>query len=225
MQSSLSRQESINLIKRFRKQTQRSLNTADDAAKAPAAQPKSKVKPANSQMEERASENVNAPGDDQGILDASVYCKDEIDDGADILERMPFDADETLLQEGNHLLLQTLDSFLSKFFDQKLKSRETEERNLNEGELPLPPPVLALSLSGGVDSMVLLKLLSCNWLRERHGNYVVLSLHVNYGNRGEVGISILACSLALEMRKISESLTIFLDLTSITLYFLVFLRQ
>ena len=95
MQSSLSRQESINLIKRFRKQTQRSLNTADDAAKAPAAQSKSNVKPANSQMEERASENVNAPGDDQGILDASVYCKDEIDDGADILERMPFDADET----------------------------------------------------------------------------------------------------------------------------------
>ena len=150
------------LVQRFRKQTLRSLSVADDVAKAPVSKKDAKQT--------------------QGMAtDEKIGCDrggDDVDnDGADLLERIPFSADESSLREGMHPLLRTLDTFLGKSF---------ETKRCSSGQFGASFPLLVLSLSGGVDSMVLLKVLSSSWLRQRHANYSVLSLHVNYGNRPEV---------------------------------------
>mmetsp|Transcript_23808 Transcript_23808/g.39911 ORF Transcript_23808/g.39911 Transcript_23808/m.39911 type:complete len:762 (-) Transcript_23808:152-2437(-) len=83
-------------------------------------------------------------------------------EGQDILEFYPFEADETDMHK--HPLYKTVDKFLHEY-----KAREH--------------PAIAISLSGGVDSMVLAKLLPK--LREKHGSFRVVAVHIDYANRPE----------------------------------------
>jgi len=107
------------LVQRFRKQSQRSLNAADDRAKAPTG---------------LISEETNV-SPSSSIASISNY--------DDLLERLPFQSDESRLELGDDKLLQTLDGFLSKHL----------VRKSGDGS----HTAIAISLSGGVDSMVLLK--------------------------------------------------------------------
>lgn len=85
-------------------------------------------------------------------------------DGQDILEFHPFQADETHILK--HPLARTVDAFL----------REHGARD---------HPAMAVSLSGGVDSMVIAKLLTA--LSPTHGGFRVAACHIDYANRPESG--------------------------------------
>ena len=82
----------------------------------------------------------------------------------DILEFSPFEADESSLEKEK--LYKTMDSYL--------KSRKAEIGSLE---------CLGVSISGGVDSMVVARLL-CR-LSPKHGDYKVVGIHVDYANRAE----------------------------------------
>jgi len=84
----------------------------------------------------------------------------------DILEFHPFQADESTLPRSK--VYQAIERFLRR---QSVTSAET----------------LCVSLSGGVDSMVIVKVLTA--LRERgdFGRFEILALHVDYNNRPESG--------------------------------------
>jgi hypothetical protein len=72
----------------------------------------------------------------------------------DLLERLPVALDETKLSQGEDRLLKTMDEFLARHLDPLLPDHSRHPRP------PAPQqarPILPLSLSGGVDSMVLLK--------------------------------------------------------------------
>eukprot|EP01103_Thecamoeba_quadrilineata_P010352 TRINITY_DN2209_c0_g1_i2.p1 TRINITY_DN2209_c0_g1~~TRINITY_DN2209_c0_g1_i2.p1 ORF type:complete len:536 (+),score=91.10 TRINITY_DN2209_c0_g1_i2:307-1914(+) len=84
--------------------------------------------------------------------------------GEDILERHEFVADESKILEEK--LSITVEKFLRRHLPK-------------EG----PLPSLAISLSGGVDSMVLAIIIT--HLRKKLGDYKVFGLHVDYGNRPE----------------------------------------
>jgi len=170
------------LVARFRKQTMRSLATADDLAKAPLAiTTKAAAAPASMVGSEAAKEGIPSISQTSNTLIALG------EEYGDLLERLPAACgDESLLARGDDPLLQTMDKFLKKHLQ---CSRGTNESNGGEetGGQFTGQPLLALSLSGGVDSMVLLSLLARPWLRARHGYYKVLCVHVNYGNRREAG--------------------------------------
>jgi len=80
---------------------------------------------------------------------------------ADILERQEFDADESNVMKEK--LLKTVDAYL----------REKEVRG----------GCVGVSLSGGVDSMVLTRILTI--LREAGGEFSIVAVHIDYGNRPE----------------------------------------
>ena len=90
----------------------------------------------------------------------------------DILETIPFDAD--LSTAGDHIVVKTVVKFL------KDRGIHPESNGLDEGLIPI-----VISLSGGVDSMVIASALA--FLRDQ-GNYSHLHLvavHIDYGNRPE----------------------------------------
>jgi hypothetical protein len=169
------------LVTRFRKQTMRALATADDLAKAPLATTTKTAAP----VSEEGSEAVNATNEvgNTDISNASNNLVALGEEFGDLLERLPAACgDESLLARGDDPLLQTIDKFL------KTHLQWSRGASVFSGSTAVAKqPILALSLSGGVDSMVLLRLLACPWLRERHGFYRVLCMHVNYGNRREAG--------------------------------------
>ncbi|CAM9733981.1 unnamed protein product [Chrysoparadoxa australica] len=86
-------------------------------------------------------------------------------EGEDILEHHSFAADESAL--GRHRLVRTVTEFL--------KRHSASAR------------AVAISLSGGVDSMVLAKI--CRWYQDRPGCPYdqVVAVHIDYGNRRESG--------------------------------------
>mmetsp|Transcript_86253 Transcript_86253/g.143508 ORF Transcript_86253/g.143508 Transcript_86253/m.143508 type:complete len:664 (-) Transcript_86253:911-2902(-) len=87
-------------------------------------------------------------------------------DGAEILEFFPFEADETDLSQ--HPLYRAMERFLQR------KALQ-------------PGAVLCVSLSGGVDSMVIAKLLCAIRDGGKLGAFEVLALHIDYNNRPESG--------------------------------------
>ncbi|TDH71298.1 hypothetical protein CCR75_004640 [Bremia lactucae] len=86
---------------------------------------------------------------------------DELSD-MDILERGFFETDESDMPKNR--LYRIMDEYLNQM-------RACEHTHL------------AVSLSGGVDSMVVAYLM--HKLKAKHGNYTVVAVHLNYGNRTE----------------------------------------
>jgi hypothetical protein len=170
------------LVARFRKQTLRALAAADDLAKAPPAAVAVEVagSDAANTAERTAAGSSSSSSSNPSSNPSTSMAALSVEFG-DLLERLPAACgDEALLSKGDDPLLQTVDKFLTRH----LKSGGSGSRRCGSNGAR---PVLALSLSGGVDSMVLLRLLASPWLRKRHNHYRVLCLHVNYGNRREAG--------------------------------------
>ncbi|KAG7387245.1 hypothetical protein PHYPSEUDO_014530 [Phytophthora pseudosyringae] len=82
----------------------------------------------------------------------------------DILERSFMDTDESDMPRNR--LYRAMDEYLTQ-----MRAREHSH--------------LAVSLSGGVDSMVVAHLM--HKLKERHGGFTVVAVHIDYGNRPESG--------------------------------------
>ena len=88
-------------------------------------------------------------------------------DSADILEK-PHNAAADLSALPRHPLTRTVELFLSKFLGQRRNQGQTQTLSQGKASPPQysgPGPVVAVSLSGGVDSMVLAKILV--YLRDR----------------------------------------------------------
>ena len=93
-------------------------------------------------------------------------------DGDEILEFHEFVPDaETAKSMPSHPVYQTVQSFL--------------RRKLDEGSNPTPPKSVAISLSGGVDSMVLATVLKA--LAPSFDHLDVVAMHIDYDNRPESG--------------------------------------
>eukprot|EP00667_Euglena_gracilis_P007351 EG_transcript_7422 len=87
-------------------------------------------------------------------------------EGEDVLEFHPFRADESDLPRDK--VFRAMEAFL-------------------EGQAVAASDVLCVSLSGGVDSMVIAKVLAALRDRGRFGQFEILALHVDYANRPESG--------------------------------------
>eukprot|EP00668_Euglena_longa_P001370 GGOE01001623.1.p1 GENE.GGOE01001623.1~~GGOE01001623.1.p1 ORF type:complete len:690 (-),score=219.47 GGOE01001623.1:340-2346(-) len=88
------------------------------------------------------------------------------EEGQEVLEFHPFQADESDLHRDK--VYRAMEEFL-------------------EGQGVTASDVLCVSLSGGVDSMVITKVLAAMRDRERFGRFTILALHVDYNNRLESG--------------------------------------
>lgn len=88
-----------------------------------------------------------------------------VDPNTKILEKEPFEADESQIR--SHKLYKCMDAFLGEHYDAEMM------------------PYCIVSLSGGVDSMVVLKLLLL--LKDKY-RFEVAALHIDYKNRPESGL-------------------------------------
>lgn len=93
-----------------------------------------------------------------------------------ILERPAIQTDETNIM--NHPLVKTTEAFLKK----NLKTAYSSGTNASKQKT-----ILVISLSGGVDSMVLSKILSLLHSHKRLPIDNVLAIHIDYANRPESG--------------------------------------
>lgn len=162
--------EEISLLQRFRKQNTRAMNIIDDIFKSPIAQ---------TSFIGREGAASNTVGDDNNGNDGSGS-HSWMSQYDELLERLPVETNECGIE--SEALVKTVDLFLSKWF--VIKSNVEGNNSLSSSSKTTRLSLLPLSLSGGVDSMVLLKILSLSYLRNKY-HYDVLSLHVDYGNRPE----------------------------------------
>uniref|UniRef100_A0AAV1TL55 tRNA(Ile)-lysidine synthetase n=1 Tax=Peronospora matthiolae TaxID=2874970 RepID=A0AAV1TL55_9STRA len=95
-------------------------------------------------------------------LRGSLKDETEVSADEDILERVFSETDESDMPR--HRLYRALDEYLKQ-----MRAHEHSH--------------MAVSLSGGVDSMVVAYLL--HKLREKHGKFTVVAVHLDYGNRPE----------------------------------------
>jgi hypothetical protein len=124
-------EEEISLLQRFRKQNVRAMNVIDDTFKSPVA-----AKGVNIITKETGGVG-GGDGDGEDASSAWMSGYDEL------LERLPFKTNEENIE--SEPLVKTVDLFLNKWY--------VKHGSVDIGLLPL-------SLSGGVDSMVLLKVMT-----------------------------------------------------------------
>ena len=118
----------------------------------------------------------------------------------DVLERHPFQADESDIMD--NVLVKTTETFLRQHLlkdqaisktkngksGQKVKKSKQIHGNKPGSEEEIdnsPLNVLLISLSGGVDSMVISKILALLRDHKRIPIHAIVSVHIDYGNRPE----------------------------------------
>lgn len=149
--------EMENMIRRFRSATNRRMAVLQDEARR------------EGKKTSYDKDITNCVEDDSN---SQVQSRDDYSDD-DILEFQPFIAD--MSDAGNHAIVKTIINFLSRRGIHPLKTNCKQIRDT---------PVL-VSLSGGVDSMVIASVLtflrdSCNY-----GQLFLSAVHIDYGNRPE----------------------------------------
>lgn len=98
----------------------------------------------------------------------------QAEESSEILERFPFDADESKIYD--EPLVLAVERFLST------NMRDFKSLKYQKADSPTS---IAISLSGGVDSMVISKIL--NLLQKKHHFSRVAAIHIDYANRTESG--------------------------------------
>jgi len=86
-----------------------------------------------------------------------------------VLAFHPFEADESTLPKNK--LFKSMDAYLTA------RAKESQTRGAG------PLECVCISISGGIDSMVVARLLAR--LAPHHGGYRVVGIHVDYANRDE----------------------------------------
>ncbi len=149
--------EMENMIRRFRSATNRRMAVLQDEARREG---------------KKTSYDKDITNGVEDINNSQVQSRDDFNDD-DILEFQPFIADMSVA--GNHAIVKTIINFLARRGIHPSKTSCTQIRNT---------PVL-VSLSGGVDSMVIASVLS--FLRDscNYGQLFLSAVHIDYGNRPE----------------------------------------
>lgn len=155
-----------NMIRRFRQATNRRMTLLQDEAR----------------REGRQTQYDPNEEKTNGIVQANASASDFSDDI--ILEFHPFETD--MSNACNHPVVKTMIDFLAKrgvrsSKEQKGKHCEKESNDSNRTGKEVP---LIISLSGGVDSMVIANVLA--YLRDHCGfELYIIAVHIDYGNRPE----------------------------------------
>jgi tRNA(Ile)-lysidine synthase TilS/MesJ len=105
----------------------------------------------------------------------------------DILERHPFLADETNIMKDP--LMQTTEQFLKKHLQnspyQSSPTSSTAFSASTSSCKPIIKNIIMISLSGGVDSMVLSKVLALLQKSKKVSISAIVAIHMDYANRPE----------------------------------------
>jgi len=166
--ATLHQQDMEHMIRRFRKASNRRMATLQDEARRHGVSPLYTTSDATTEIDIHIIANQKDPTVQEETLDR-VYTDE------DILETLPFQADFSTARD--HLVVKTMIQFLAN------RGIHPQSNNIKKEDSIITP--ILISLSGGVDSMVIASTLVYLRDYDLYKHLYIVAIHIDYGNRPE----------------------------------------